>query len=73
MALRGASEELKSFIFKSMSSRAVEMLKEDMDVLGPVKSRDIQKAQLEAVSVARRLEAEGKLNLTPEGDDEYVA
>ncbi len=72
-ALRGASEELKSYIFKSMSSRAVEMLKEDMDVLGPVKSRDIQKAQMEAVAVARRLEAEGKLSLTPEGEDEYVA
>jgi flagellar motor switch protein FliG len=72
-ALRGASEELKNYIFKSMSSRAVEMLKEDMEVLGPVKSRDIHKAQLEAVAVARKLEAEGKLTLTPEGDDEFVA
>jgi flagellar motor switch protein FliG len=72
-ALRGASEELKNYIFKSMSSRAVEMLKEDMDVLGPVKSREIHKAQLEAVAAARKLEAEGKLSLTPEGDDEYVA
>jgi len=71
-ALRGASDELKNYIFKSMSSRAVEMLKEDMDVLGPVKSREIHKAQIEAVTVARRLEAEGKLSLTPEGDDEYV-
>jgi flagellar motor switch protein FliG len=72
-ALRGASEELKNYIFKSMSSRAVEMLKEDMDVLGPVKSREIQKAQLEAVAVARKLEADGKLTLSPEGDDEFVA
>lgn len=72
-ALRGASEELKSYIFKSMSSRAVEMLKEDMEVLGPVKTREVHKAQLEAVAVARKLEAEGKLTLTPEGDDEYVA
>lgn len=72
-ALRGASEELKNYIFKSMSSRAVEMLKEDMEVLGPVKSREIHKAQLEAVAVARKLEADGKLTLTQEGDDEYVA
>ncbi|HTS08435.1 MAG TPA: flagellar motor switch protein FliG [Candidatus Eisenbacteria bacterium] len=72
-ALRGASEELKNYIFKSMSSRAVEMLKEDMDVLGPVKSREIHKAQIEAVTVARKLEAEGKISLTPESDDEYVA
>jgi len=72
-ALRGASEELKNYIFKSMSSRAVEMLKEDMDVLGPVKSREIHKAQIEAVTVARKLEAEGKVSLTPESDDEFVA
>jgi flagellar motor switch protein FliG len=72
-ALRGASEELKNYIFKSMSSRAVEMLKEDMDVLGTVKARDINKAQLETVAVARKLEAEGKLVLTPEGEDEFVA
>ena len=72
-ALRGASEELKTYIFKSMSSRAVEMLKEDMEVLGPVKSREVHKAQLEAVAVARKLEAEGKISLSPEGDDEYIA
>jgi flagellar motor switch protein FliG len=72
-ALRGASEEIKNYIFKSMSSRAVEMLKEDMEVLGPVKSREINRAQLEAVAVARKLEAEGKLTLTPGGEDEFVA
>ncbi|HTY83635.1 MAG TPA: flagellar motor switch protein FliG [Silvibacterium sp.] len=72
-ALRGASEELKSYIFKSMSSRAVEMLKEDMEVLGPVKSREVHKAQLEAVSVARKLEAEGKISLSPETEDEFVS
>lgn len=71
-ALRGASEELKAYIFKSMSSRAVEMLKEDMDVLGPLKSRDIQKAQIEAVGVARKLEAEGKISLNQGEEDEYV-
>jgi flagellar motor switch protein FliG len=71
-ALRGSSEELKNYIFKSMSSRAVEMLKEDMEVLGPVKAREVQKAQVEAVAVARKLEAEGKLTLNQEGDDEYV-
>jgi flagellar motor switch protein FliG len=71
-ALRGSSEELKNYIFKAMSSRAVEMLKEDMEVLGPVKSRDVNKAQMEAVAVARKLEAEGKLTLTPETEDEFV-
>jgi len=72
-ALRGSSEELKNYIFKSMSSRAVEMLKEDMEVLGPVKSREVHKAQVEAVAVARKLESEGKISLSQEGDDEFVA
>ncbi len=72
-ALRGSSEELKNYIFKSMSSRAVEMLKEDMEVLGPVKSREVHKAQVEAVAVARKLEAEGKISLSQEGDDEFVS
>lgn len=72
-ALRGASEELKNYIFKSMSSRAVEMLKEDMEVLGPVRSREVHKAQLEAVAVARKLEAEGKITLSQEAaEDEFV-
>jgi len=72
-ALRGASEELRNYIFKSMSSRAVEMLKEDMEVLGPVKSKDVQKAQLEAVAVARKMEAEGKITLGAEAEDEFVS
>jgi flagellar motor switch protein FliG len=71
-ALRGSSEEMKNYIFKCMSSRAVEMLKEDIDVLGPVKAKQINTAQLEAVTIARKLEAEGKLSLTPETEDEIV-
>jgi flagellar motor switch protein FliG len=71
MALRGAGEDLKTYIFKSMSSRAVEMLKEDMEVLGPVRSRDVNQAQQEAVAVARKLEAEGKISLGGD-EDEYV-
>ena len=71
LSLRGATEELKNYIFKSMSSRAVEMLKEDMEVLGPVRTRDVIKAQQEAVAVARKLEAEGKISLGAD-EDEYV-
>jgi flagellar motor switch protein FliG len=72
MALRGASEELKNLIFKSMSTRAVDMLKEDMEVLGPVRTKDVHQAQHEIVEVARKLEAEGKLVLSAEAQDEYV-
>lgn len=72
MALKGASDQLKNHIFKTMSSRAVEMLKEDMEVLGPVRSKDVAKAQQDVVAAARKLEGEGKLVLKTEGDDEYV-
>lgn len=72
LALRGANEELKNYIFKSMSSRAVEMLKEDMDVLGAVRSRDVVKAQQEVVATARKLESEGKIALGAESEDEIV-
>jgi flagellar motor switch protein FliG len=72
MALKGASEDLKAHIFKTMSSRAVEMLKEDMEVLGPVRAKDVTKAQQEVVAAARKLEGEGKLVLKAEGEDEYV-
>jgi flagellar motor switch protein FliG len=70
--LRGASEELKNLVFKSMSSRAVDMLKEDMEVLGAVRAKDVNQAQREIVDVARRLEAEGKLVLSAESQEEYV-
>ena len=72
LALRGATEELKNLIFKSMSSRAVDMLKEHMEVLGAVRAKDVNQAQREIVEVARRLEAEGKLVLSAESQEEYV-
>ena len=72
LSLRGASEEMKNLIFKSMSSRAVEMLIEDMEVLGPVRSKDVSQAQREIVETARKLEAEGKLVLSAEAQEEYV-
>lgn len=73
MALRGANEELRAAIFKSMSARAIEMLKEDMEVLGPVRSRDVAQAQQEILNLARRLEAEGKVILKLETGDEMLA
>ena len=73
MALRGANEELRAAIFKAMSTRAVEMLKEDMEVLGPVRSREVAQAQQEILNLARRLEAEGKVILKLETGDEMLA
>jgi flagellar motor switch protein FliG len=73
MAMRGAKEGLRAAIFKCMSSRAAEMLKEDMDVLGPVRSREVAQAQQEILTFARRLEAEGKVILKLETGDEMLA
>jgi flagellar motor switch protein FliG len=72
LSLKGASSDLKDHIFHSMSSRASEMLKEDIEALGPVRSKDVAQAQQEAVAVLRRLESEGKVVLRSDGDDEYV-
>jgi flagellar motor switch protein FliG len=72
MALKGASEDLKVHFFKSMSSRAVEMLKEDIEALGPIRSRQVHQAQQDIVNLARKLEADGKIALKSYGDDAYV-
>ena len=72
IALKGASEDLRSHFYRTMSSRAVDMMKEDSEIMGPVRSKDVSKAQAETVAIARKLESEGKLVLRSEGEDEYV-
>jgi flagellar motor switch protein FliG len=72
VALKGASEDLRSHFYRTMSSRAVEMMKEDSEVMGPVRNKDVAKAQAEIVAIARKLESEGKIALKSEGDDQYV-
>jgi flagellar motor switch protein FliG len=70
LALRSARDDLKAHVFRAMSSRAVAMLKEDMEVLGPVRTREVAGAQQEILNLARRLESEGKVILKLEqGDD----
>lgn len=71
-ALKGASQELRDHMFKCMSTRAVEMMKDDMDSLGPVRSKDVVKAQQECVAVARKLESQGKIQLKQDNEDELV-
>jgi flagellar motor switch protein FliG len=72
ISLKGASEELKSHFYRTMSSRAVEMMQEDSEMMGPVRSKEVTKAQTEIVAIARKLESEGKVVLKAEGEDEYV-
>ncbi len=72
LALKMASEELKEKIFKNMSSRAVEILKEEMETKGPVRVSDVEKAQMNIVRVARRLEEEGKIVIGGKGGETLV-
>ena len=72
LSLKGASEELKNHIFRSMSSRAVQMLQEDMEILGPVRSREVMHAQQEVVTLARKLESQGRLTLKTDQNEEFL-
>jgi flagellar motor switch protein FliG len=63
---------VKAHLFRAMSSRAVEMLKEDMEVMGPVRMRDVGLAQQELLALARQLESEGKMILKMEVDDDLA-
>ena len=71
-AIKGASEELKNHFFKCMSSRAVEMFKEDAEALGPLRAKDVNQAQIEIIAVARKLEADGKMTLRNETEEALV-
>jgi flagellar motor switch protein FliG len=74
LALKTASDDLKDKIFNNMSSRAVEMLKEDMEIMGPTRLKDVEAAQQAIIKVAKRLEQEGKVQLMAGGggEDEFV-
>jgi flagellar motor switch protein FliG len=72
IALKGTSEELRNQFFRNMSSRAVEMMKEDMDVLGPIKVRDVEMSQQQIVSVVRKLDESGVISLKGNSGDEYI-
>ena len=71
IALKSASEDVKNIIFSNMSKRLVEMIKEDIEFMGPVRLKDIEEAQQNIVNVIRRLEEEGEI-ITPRGGDELI-
>lgn len=72
LALKTSSEELSDKIFNNVSQRAAEMMKEDMEVMGPVKLKDVEQAQLNIVKTARRLEEEGKIILGNKGGEDVL-
>ena len=67
-ALKGGRENVKAHLLQGMSSRAAEMLKDDMDAMGPIRSRDVSAAQQKLLALANKLEAEGKIILRMETD-----
>lgn len=72
LALKTANEEIKEKIFKNISQRAANLLKEDLDTLGPSRLSDVESAQVEIVNVARRLEQEGKILIARGGSEDAL-
>ncbi|MFW5887318.1 MAG: flagellar motor switch protein FliG [Bacteriovoracia bacterium] len=72
ISLKTASEEIKSKLFKNMSNRAATLLNEDLEVLGPMKLSDVEKAQQEIVQMAKDLEAKGKLIISRGGEEDTL-
>lgn len=72
MAMKTASEDVKNLIFRNMSKRAVELLKEDMGYMGPVRLRDVEEAQQKIVNVIRQLEDSGEIIISRGKEDELI-
>lgn len=71
-ALKGVSEEVKQKIFRNLSERAVNMLQEDMEYMGPVKTRVVEEAQQRVVTVIRRLEEAGEISVGRGGEEDVL-
>ncbi len=72
IALKGTSEQLRNHIFTTMSQRGVEMLKEDIEALGPVKIREVETAQQQIIAVVRQMDSEGIVSLKATVGEQYV-
>jgi len=69
MALKGASAEMQDKIFRNMSSRAAEMLKDDLEAKGPVRLTEVETAQRSILTAAKQAAEDGKISLGGKGDD----
>jgi flagellar motor switch protein FliG len=72
LALKSASEDVQKAVFSNMSKRLAEMIKEDMDYMGPVRLRDVEEAQQKIVNVIRKLEDAGEIVISRGGGDEII-
>ena len=71
IALKGATTEMREKIFRNMSSRAAETLREDLDSRGPVRVSEVESEQKELLKIVRRLADEGQIQLSSGGDDDF--
>ncbi len=72
VALRTASDELKEKIFSNMSARAADLVKEDMEYMGPVRLSDVEAAQQRIVDIVRRLEDAGEIIISGRGEKDVI-
>jgi flagellar motor switch protein FliG len=72
LALKGTGEQLRDHFLQCMSQRGAEMMREDMDTLGPVRIRDVEGAQQQVISIIRQLESEGILSVRGGVGEQYV-
>jgi flagellar motor switch protein FliG len=72
VALKGASEALREKVFKNMSQRAAEMLRDDLEAKGPVRVSEVEAEQKEILKIVRRLADEGQIVLGGKGEDSFV-
>ncbi len=72
IALKGATEEVQSAIYGNMSKRLSEMIKEDIEFMGPVRLKDVEEAQQKIINVIRKLEDAGEIIISRGGGDEII-
>jgi flagellar motor switch protein FliG len=72
IALKGATEEVQNVIYSNMSKRLAEMIKEDIEFMGPVRLKDVEEAQQKIVNIIRKLEDVGEIIISRGGGDEII-
>lgn len=72
LALKGSSEEVQKVIYSNMSKRLADMIKEDIEYMGPVRLKDVEEAQQKIVNIIRKLEDAGEIVISRGGGDDII-
>lgn len=70
--MKVCSDEVKEIIFRNMSQRMADTFKEEMEIMGPVRLRDVEEAQMRIVAIIRRLEEAGEIIIARGGGDDVI-